>query len=382
MIFNPVYGGASAPNLGTKTITQNGTYSAASDNLDGYSEVTANVPNTYAAADEGKVVNNGALVAQTSRSITTNGTYDTTLNDEVAVDVQPTLQAKTGIAITANGSSTYTPDAGYDGLSEVSGLVAVSGGGGATILNGGSDPTAAIGDDGDIYLKYTAAEVPEGYTQVAYLQSSGSQYINTGIVPNDVTAIDIVFELLATPAQWSCLFGSQGNYSSGANTLGATWTNSRFNFRWGSGSNQIGASSATALNTRYHYYGTDEVKFDVDDALQGSTSKGATNSDLNLYLFCNNIRGQGARQYVQAKIYSCTIYGANNTVLRHFVPALNGSNVAGMWETVTETFFTNSGSGTFSTGAAFEGGDITAAFAKVNGAWQALIGTNIDDINL
>lgn len=337
MIFNPVYGGASAPNLGTKTITANDTYLASADGLDGFSEVT--------------------------------------------VDVQPTLQAKTNISLTANGSFSYTPDAGYDGLSEVSGIVAVSGGGGATVLNGGSEPTSAIGDNGDIYLRYTAAEVPEGYTQVSYLQSSGSQYINTGVVPNDVTAIDIVFELLATPAQWSCLFGSQGNYSTGANTLAATWTNSRFNFRWGSGSNQIGASSATALNTKYHYYGTDEVKFYVDDALQGSTSKGATNSDLNLYLFCNNIRGQGARQHVQAKIYSCTIYGANNTVLRHFVPALNGSNIAGMWETVTETFFTNSGSGTFSTGAAFQGGDIIAAYAKVNGAWQGLIGTNIDDIN-
>jgi hypothetical protein len=37
--------------------------------------------------DEGKVVQNGALVAQTSRSITENGTYDTTTNDEVAINV-------------------------------------------------------------------------------------------------------------------------------------------------------------------------------------------------------------------------------------------------------------------------------------------------------
>ena len=36
-------GGAASPNLGTKTITANGTYSAATDGLDGYSEITANV---------------------------------------------------------------------------------------------------------------------------------------------------------------------------------------------------------------------------------------------------------------------------------------------------------------------------------------------------
>lgn len=56
MIFNPVYGGNASANLGSKTITANGTYLASSDNLDGYDEVVANVPNSYTASDEGKVV--------------------------------------------------------------------------------------------------------------------------------------------------------------------------------------------------------------------------------------------------------------------------------------------------------------------------------------
>ncbi|MBR1910379.1 MAG: hypothetical protein IJ821_07320 [Lachnospiraceae bacterium] len=45
------------------------------------------VPNTYSAGDEGKVVSNGALVAQSSQSIDTNGTYDTTLKNSVTVNV-------------------------------------------------------------------------------------------------------------------------------------------------------------------------------------------------------------------------------------------------------------------------------------------------------
>jgi hypothetical protein len=45
------------------------------------------VPNSYAAADEGKVVSGGVLVGQTSRNVTANGTYDTTENNEVVVDV-------------------------------------------------------------------------------------------------------------------------------------------------------------------------------------------------------------------------------------------------------------------------------------------------------
>lgn len=44
--------------------------------------------NSYSTADEGKVVSNGALKAQTSQSITTNGTYDTTDKNSVVVDVK------------------------------------------------------------------------------------------------------------------------------------------------------------------------------------------------------------------------------------------------------------------------------------------------------
>lgn len=103
--------------LGTKTITSNGTYDAEDDSLDGYSEVTVSVsggspsgtksitangtgidvaayayadvavPNTYAAGDEGKVVSNGALVSQTSNTVTTNDTYDTTLINSLTVNV-------------------------------------------------------------------------------------------------------------------------------------------------------------------------------------------------------------------------------------------------------------------------------------------------------
>ena len=67
------------------SVTENGEYTAPTGKA--YSPVNVNVPNTYVAADEGKVVSNGALVSQTSTSVTQNGTIDTTLNNSVVVDV-------------------------------------------------------------------------------------------------------------------------------------------------------------------------------------------------------------------------------------------------------------------------------------------------------
>ena len=80
-------GGGGKVVLAEKTITENGTYNAIDDEADGYNIVTVDVAGTITPADEGKVVYNGALVSQTSTTVSTEGTYDTTLNNEVVVDL-------------------------------------------------------------------------------------------------------------------------------------------------------------------------------------------------------------------------------------------------------------------------------------------------------
>ena len=77
------------PKLITKNITANGTYNSSSDNADGYSKVVANVANSYSQADNGKVVSNQELVAQSAypTEITENDTYDTTNYNSITVNV-------------------------------------------------------------------------------------------------------------------------------------------------------------------------------------------------------------------------------------------------------------------------------------------------------
>ena len=105
-------------NLGGKTIVVNGTYYPSVDDLDGYNSIVVNVPNTYIAGDEGKVVDNGALVSQTEKNISANGVYDTTKNNSVVVNI-PSSSATLGTKrLTQNGTFNASAD-NVDGYSTV-----------------------------------------------------------------------------------------------------------------------------------------------------------------------------------------------------------------------------------------------------------------------
>ena len=140
-IANNTAGGGAEPAIikKSKTITANGTYSALNEDFDGYEQVVANVPNTYVAADEGKVVDNGALVGQTSTNILSNGTVDTTLNNEVVVDVPNTYTTGDEGKVVDNGAlvsqtaypSTVTVNDTYDTTNYNSITVNVTSGGGS-----------------------------------------------------------------------------------------------------------------------------------------------------------------------------------------------------------------------------------------------------------
>ena len=103
-------GGGGDITVESLSVTENGTTTAPSGKA--YSPVVVNVPNTYSAADEGKVVSNGALVAQSSDTVTQNGTVNTTLINSLLVNVS----GKSGTLTFAENTTfnNYTLDVGSD----------------------------------------------------------------------------------------------------------------------------------------------------------------------------------------------------------------------------------------------------------------------------
>jgi len=124
------------PNTITDTITEladnksdiqdalvaKGVTSAGKHGFNKFAEDIASITNQYASSDEGKVVSSGELVAQTSTTATTNGTIDTTTNNEVVVNVPNSYTAQDEGKVVSNGAlvaqtaypSTITANNTYD----------------------------------------------------------------------------------------------------------------------------------------------------------------------------------------------------------------------------------------------------------------------------
>lgn len=102
MTFETVIGGGGIIPTGEIEISENGNY-----NVYQYATAEVNVPNSYSASDEGKVVDDGELVTQGSQTYTANGTYDTTKIRSVTVAVPGSTPTGTkNISIAANGTTT------------------------------------------------------------------------------------------------------------------------------------------------------------------------------------------------------------------------------------------------------------------------------------
>lgn len=125
--------GLASATLGTKSVTENGTYAATSDGYDGYLRVTVNVQSDGSdPAQEGKVWIDTDVIDDINEAIK-NKTGATTDYDpeDMADAIRSIVTAVLGTkSITENGTYSASSD-GYDGYSQVQ----------VNVSSGGSDPT-------------------------------------------------------------------------------------------------------------------------------------------------------------------------------------------------------------------------------------------------
>lgn len=188
------------------------------------------------------------------------------------------------------------------------------------------------------------------YRPKEYLQSSGTQYIDTGVSGAVQVILDI--ELLETSENTNYSIIWAENESSPYDTNGVRC--SQYQGGWfspflqlGNGSIAGDTSQSVTTNTRYlitadtnpeSYY----MEANGVTLVQG-TSSGYHLSTYNLFLFANN-HAETPAVFGKIKLYSCKIY-QNNVLVRDFIPVITTEPC--LLDRVSGVFYYNQGTGTF-----------------------------------
>ena len=199
-----------------------------------------------------------------------------------------------------------------------------------------------------------ASGLPLGYTRVAYLASSGTQYINTKYEPNaSGYKTKLKIRNTDTYQRWTGIIGSFGTSVSNSCKFGFD-NYGKFAITAGS---DIRSDVNVVTNTDYVVEAS-IVSGDISIKVDGTTILTSTNTfvaptDLNLWLFSYNRNGgMHPNESFMGYIYYAEIYDNNGVLVRNYIPCRrNSDNVLGMYDLVTNTFETNSGSGTFTAGS-------------------------------
>lgn len=197
-----------------------------------------------------------------------------------------------------------------------------------------------VGNDYEFMLTYPSMKksVPAGYTELEYIEATGTQFINTGVTGNARWEFDIEFKTGINHRQL------MGYYSSGQEYWGVQ-------VHGGYGVHEDQTLVGVAAGKRdavVHSYGeNNDYSIWVQNKSVGISS--AINvSSYQYQIFC--IMNMPDSFGCHAKLWRCKCI-QNNSLIRDFVPAIRNSDGAiGLIDVVNNVFYGNAGSGSFVAG--------------------------------
>lgn len=211
-----------------------------------------------------------------------------------------------------------------------------------------------------IRIKYNGNEVRKvnykipGYTELEYIESStGGEYIDLGVKGTVNTKVDIKFQ--ATDTGFIPFGARQG-------------ANARAFAIW-SLNTEVGTALRIGFDDTNGYTGpnTTNDKYDITLSKEGAFVNGIEVWAPDNYssfetpgtLIVFGYRTAYARTLCMMKLFALKLW-ENNVLIQNLIPARRDSdNVLGMYDTVSDTFFTNNGTGAFTAGPESVSGGIT-----------------------
>lgn len=182
--------------------------------------------------------------------------------------------------------------------------------------------------------------LPNGYTKLEYIESTGTQYISTGITPTENTKVVIEFN---SSSSSGVVFGQDSGYKVNAFMFAMTVV------VFDSTKKDISISA----NAK-HTVQVAPKAFKVDNGSSQYIYANKVKAAYPMFLFGNNRNGKFS-EGVAMKLYSFKVY-ENDVLIADYIPCRNDNTTGiyvgaiGLWDDVNNLFYPNAGTGTFIAG--------------------------------
>lgn len=198
---------------------------------------------------------------------------------------------------------------------------------------------------GNTYQK--SRVLPEGYTQVDYIESHGKEYIDTGVNAdsNLRTILDVAY---TNPTGSNQNIGAIRIANGGNTTMRYHLLPQNEMFRIYA---HIWSTALIDIDTNRHYYDLDipNNKAYVDGEEFTTRNVNPFDVGLNFYLFARS--SDTEIYFSNIKLYESKMY-YNSNLIRHFIPCYrNSDNEVGLYDLVNNAFYANNGTGAFTYGS-------------------------------
>ena len=190
------------------------------------------------------------------------------------------------------------------------------------------------------------------YQEVEYIQSTGTQYIDTWYTLSSNSSIETKLSIVSWVWDYDMPYGSYGysdgkpsmfmqrNYPDNNKLRVITYSNGYSDRKY------IDSINNLVFNTDYNIVHTN-TSFIINWVSQGTMSARTFTCDKTSYIFCIHNPNWAAGHNSAMKLYSFKIYNSW-TLVRDFVPCYRKSDlVIWLYDLVNSVFYTNAGTWTF-----------------------------------
>lgn len=193
--------------------------------------------------------------------------------------------------------------------------------------------------------------LPSGYKRLEYIESTGTQYVNTGVYISHTNANRLkitVDKQIITPGQLS--YGLDGTGNAGSPYFNSFYVGVGPNntIVYGDGRlDKVTSIQYSGNRSRFTYDAMDGKIF-IDDKLIQTFSFSNPDSGLFFYLFGYN-RGNSSPNLCSEKIWLTEVV-EDGVLTNNYIPCINENGQIGLYDEVSSEFHGNAGTGSFIAG--------------------------------